>query len=124
VCLSYAGVTFLDRNQIEILHDPSGTGTWVALPNRTNDVPSSTVCADADSLSPFTVVESSTFARTCDATYDGAVDKRDIDRILKSRNQFSSGLRDPRDANWSGRIDLVDARLCTAQCDRSRCAIR
>jgi hypothetical protein len=58
---------------------------------------------------------------TGDFNGDGVVDLDDLGVIQKSLN-VSVDNNDPRDLNFDGRIDAVDARLLTTLCDKPRCA--
>jgi hypothetical protein len=62
--------------------------------------------------------------RVCSVDGDGDIDRDDIALITAARNQPASGPEDPRDPDRNGRIDVNDARACTAQCDRPNCAIQ
>ena len=59
--------------------------------------------------------------KTCDVTGDGFIDYRDIRQIILDIGKTASGPSDPRDANRNGKIDLLDAAICTKKCDRSFC---
>lgn len=72
-------------------------------------------------LSPF--LASAQVAQACDVDNDNDVDRNDINLIIAARNQPSSGVDDPRDANGDGIINILDMRLCFLQCTLSRCAI-
>jgi len=59
---------------------------------------------------------------TCDVDRDGDVDRSDIALITAARNQPAQPS-DTRDADFSGLIDIKDARDCTLRCTRPNCAI-
>ena len=61
------------------------------------------------------------FAGACDLDNDFDVDRSDIDLVMAMRNR-SADPGDPRDLTGDGRIDVNDARRCTLQCNRPRCA--
>lgn len=59
-----------------------------------------------------------------DVDGDGDVDKADVDAIVAARNTNAAGPYDPRNMNGDARIDTLDARLATAACTRSGCAVQ
>jgi hypothetical protein len=60
-------------------------------------------------------------SRTCDLDNDHDVDVADINLIMNVRNT-PAAAGDPRDTNQDAIINANDARFCTLQCTRSRCA--
>ncbi|WP_404364442.1 hypothetical protein [Marinobacter sp.] len=58
----------------------------------------------------------------CDLDGDGDVDRDDIGIISSARNT-PAAVGDPRDIDGNGVIDVNDARQCSVQCTRSRCAL-
>lgn len=58
---------------------------------------------------------------TCDIDRDGDIDRNDIALITAARNQPAQPS-DPRDADFSGVIDVTDARACSLRCTRPSCA--
>jgi Thrombospondin type 3 repeat len=57
----------------------------------------------------------------CDMNSDGKIDRTDISAIVALRNQPASA--DPRaDADSSGTINVIDARICTGRCTNASCA--
>lgn len=63
----------------------------------------------------------SPISKTCDVNGDKFVDSRDIGLILVAVGKPATGATDPRDANRNGKIDLIDAAICTKKCDRNFC---
>ncbi len=59
----------------------------------------------------------------CDATYDGCIDRDDIQEIIAALNTPASGPEDPRDADGDGMITVLDARKCVVQCTVPRCVL-
>jgi hypothetical protein len=59
--------------------------------------------------------------RGCDLDNDLDVDTGDINLIMAVRNQ-TAAAGDPRDVNADALINANDARVCTLQCTRARCA--
>ena len=57
-----------------------------------------------------------------DLDNDGDVDRDDLNILLASRNQPSSGPDDPKDLDGDGMITALDARKLTQLCTRPRCA--
>lgn len=57
----------------------------------------------------------------CDVNGDKFIDYRDIQAIILAIGKSASGPTDPRDANGNGRIDLIDAAICTTKCTRLLC---
>lgn len=57
----------------------------------------------------------------CDVDVDGDVDYLDLERILKSIGQRSSGPGDPRDFDGNGKIQLRDLLNCSSRCTRRLC---
>ena len=62
-------------------------------------------------------------AKTCDVDVNGAIDQKDINLIMAAKGASASGSTDPRDADGDGKITVLDARKCTLQCSRPKCAI-
>jgi len=62
-------------------------------------------------------------AKTCDVDVNGAIDQKDINLIMAANGTSASGPTDPRDADGDGKITVLDARKCTLQCSRPKCAI-
>jgi hypothetical protein len=60
--------------------------------------------------------------RACDLDNDSDVDRADVDLIMRIRNK-AAAPGDPRDVNGDTRINANDARFCTQQCTRARCAM-
>jgi serine protease AprX len=60
-------------------------------------------------------------SKTCDANADGTVNRNDINAIFSNRN-LGAQAGDPRDADGDGKITVNDARICTLQCTKPRCA--
>lgn len=58
----------------------------------------------------------------CDVDQDGDIDKVDLSRISRSRNQPALGPDDPRDSDGDGRITPNDVKVCLPQCTRPSCA--
>lgn len=84
----------------------------VLTPNTDNDSP---ILSDI-------IVSSVSGLIACDLDGDGDVDRNDIGIISSARNTFAAA-GDPRDIDGNGVIDVNDARQCTVQCTRSRCAL-
>jgi hypothetical protein len=59
----------------------------------------------------------------CDVDLDRNVDRLDITAITAARNQPAADANDPRDADHSGTINVLDARMCTQLCTQAACAI-
>jgi Thrombospondin type 3 repeat len=59
--------------------------------------------------------------KTCDVNGDNFIDYRDIRAVLAAVGKPASGTTDPRDANRNGKIDLIDAAICTSRCGRALC---
>lgn len=57
----------------------------------------------------------------CDVDNNGQIDSRDITAIFQRLNTLASP-GDVRDANFDGRIDAQDLRLCTLKCTKASCA--
>ncbi len=57
----------------------------------------------------------------CDVNTDGSIDSTDINLIRAAIGQ-TPVANDPRDANSDGLITINDARACTSQCTRAKCA--
>lgn len=57
----------------------------------------------------------------CDIDEDRDVDIDDINTIFKARNTVAT-VDDPRDADGDGVITVNDARICTLQCAKPKCA--
>jgi hypothetical protein len=57
----------------------------------------------------------------CDIDGDNDIDKIDLSRISRSRNQ-SAKPDDPRDADGNGIITPNDVKVCIPQCTRANCA--
>lgn len=57
-----------------------------------------------------------------DVDGDGDIDQSDVNAVTLSRGATPT-VRDPRDANVDGRIDVLDARLVAVNCSRPRCAL-
>ena len=53
----------------------------------------------------------------CDVDQDGDIDKIDLSRISRSRNQIALP-DDPRDSDGDGRITSNDVKVCLGQCTR------
>ena len=62
VCLSYAGITYLNTSTIKLLHYNSGAGAWEQTDSSAG--PNSMICGTVSSLSPFVVVEDQGTATT------------------------------------------------------------
>jgi len=60
--------------------------------------------------------------QVCDQDNDHDVDTADINLIMAVRNA-AAAPGDPRDINADGWINANDARVCTLQCTRPRCAL-
>ncbi len=58
---------------------------------------------------------------TCDMNSDGKIDRTDILAINALRNQPAS-VNPRADADFSGLIDVVDARICATRCTKAACA--
>jgi hypothetical protein len=59
--------------------------------------------------------------RACDLDNDLDVDTSDINLVMAIRNQ-PAAAGDPRDVNADAVVNANDARVCTLQCTRARCA--
>ncbi|MBL8437634.1 MAG: hypothetical protein JNM61_05485 [Zoogloeaceae bacterium] len=57
----------------------------------------------------------------CDVDTNGSIDKNDISLIMAARGQAAQ-TGDPRDADGDGVITVNDARACTLQCTKPKCA--
>lgn len=60
-------------------------------------------------------------ALVCDVNSDGSIDSTDVNLIRAAIGQ-TPAANDPRDANGDGAITMNDARACTLQCTRPKCA--
>ena len=58
---------------------------------------------------------------TCDVDADGDIDRPDIVLIQAGIGQ-TPAPNDPRDANFDGKITVVDSRTCATRCTRPNCA--
>jgi 5-hydroxyisourate hydrolase-like protein (transthyretin family) len=56
----------------------------------------------------------------CDLDNNGQIDNRDITAIFQDRNTLA-GPGDVRDANFDGKIDALDLRICTLRCSKAGC---
>ncbi|MBP5988631.1 MAG: hypothetical protein KA766_01270 [Piscinibacter sp.] len=57
----------------------------------------------------------------CDVNRDNLVDYRDIRSIVLGIGKPATGITDSRDANGNGKIDVIDAAICTSKCNRVFC---
>lgn len=57
----------------------------------------------------------------CDVNGDNFVDYRDIRAIILGIGKPATGIADSRDANGNGKIDVIDAAICTSKCNRVLC---
>lgn len=60
----------------------------------------------------------------CDTNGDAQVDTNDIRSLASQQNRTGTSQDSHLDINQDGQIGLADARLCSAQCTYSRCAIQ
>jgi hypothetical protein len=85
------------------------------LPAAGTEVAAGTPVALVVSLGPEPV------AMRCDVDRDGDIDKIDLSRISRSRNQPAKP-DDPRDADGNGFITPNDVKVCIPMCTRPNCA--
>jgi hypothetical protein len=57
----------------------------------------------------------------CDMNEDGKIDRTDISAITKLRNK-PAATNPKADANFDGKINVIDARICTGRCTNAGCA--
>jgi hypothetical protein len=92
----------------------AATGQFIQIQTRLNASPS----RESPILYDLTV---SSLLTVCDVDKDGDVDINDINLVRIGIGQTPTA-KDPRDANFDGKITINDVRACTLKCTRANCA--
>ena len=123
ITLPYTGgdIAGLDESSLRALVFDEATRTWTLIPGSTVDVVADVVTFRLSNFaSGYFGIGGSNISGDLDG--DGDVDQTDLAIVLSARNAPANGATDPRDLNKDLRIDLLDARVLTTLCTRSKCA--